>query len=396
MRTEIYVDNAATTKMLPEVIGTMIPYFSENYGNPSSVYEIGARSREAVMDAREKAGAVIGAKPEEIYFTSGGTESDNWVLTAVYDYYGGKKNHIITSKIEHHAILRTCEYLERVRGADVTYLPVGRDGRVDPDDVLHAIRPETCLISVMTANNEIGTIQPVREIGLIAKSKGVWFHTDAVQAYGHIPIDVEEDHIDFLSISAHKLGGPKGTGALYIRRGIKIGSFMRGGAQERNRRAGTENVPGIAGFGKAAEIAQRDMAERADHERMLRDHLLKKLRAEIPLLSVNGSMEHRLPGNLNVCVPYAETEMMVINLDLAGIAASGGSACASGSLDPSHVLLAIGLSYERAQNSVRFTISHENTIEEMDRVAEAFAKIVERLRKMSPGYAKTVKGKENL
>ena len=396
MRTEIYVDNAATTKMLPEVIGTMIPYFSENYGNPSSVYEIGARSREAVMDAREKAGAVIGAKPEEIYFTSGGTESDNWVLTAVYDYYGGKKNHIITSKIEHHAILRTCEYLERVRGADVTYLPVGRDGRVDPDDVLHAIRPETCLISVMTANNEIGTIQPVREIGLIAKSKGVWFHTDAVQAYGHIPIDVEEDHIDFLSISAHKLGGPKGTGALYIRRGIKIGSFMRGGAQERNRRAGTENVPGIAGFGKAAEIAQRDMAERADHERMLRDHLLKKLRAEIPLLSVNGSMEHRLPGNLNLCVPYAETEMMVINLDLAGIAASGGSACASGSLDPSHVLLAIGLSYERAQNSVRFTISHENTIEEMDRVAEAFAKIVERLRKMSPGYAKTVKGKENL
>ena len=396
MRTEIYVDNAATTKMLPEVIGTMIPYFSENYGNPSSVYEIGARSREAVMDAREKAGAVIGAKPEEIYFTSGGTESDNWVLTAVYDYYGGKKNHIITSKIEHHAILRTCEYLERVRGADVTYLPVGRDGRVDPDDVLHAIRPETCLISVMTANNEIGTIQPVREIGLIAKSKGVWFHTDAVQAYGHIPIDVEEDHIDFLSISAHKLGGPKGIGALYIRRGIKIGSFMRGGAQERNRRAGTENVPGIAGFGKAAEIAQRDMAERADHERMLRDHLLKKLRAEIPLLSVNGSMEHRLPGNLNVCVPYAETEMMVINLDLAGIAASGGSACASGSLDPSHVLLAIGLSYERAQNSVRFTISHENTIEEMDRVAEAFAKIVERLRKMSPGYAKTVKGKENL
>ncbi|HAE44710.1 MAG TPA: cysteine desulfurase NifS [Lachnospiraceae bacterium] len=396
MRTEIYVDNAATTKMLPEVIETMIPYFSENYGNPSSVYEIGARSREAVMDAREKAGAVIGAKPEEIYFTSGGTESDNWVLTAVYDYYGGKKNHIITSKIEHHAILRTCEYLERVRGADVTYLPVGRDGRVDPDDVLHAIRPETCLISVMTANNEIGTIQPVREIGLIAKSKGVWFHTDAVQAYGHIPIDVEEDHIDFLSISAHKLGGPKGTGALYIRRGIKIGSFMRGGAQERNRRAGTENVPGIAGFGKAAEIAQRDMAERADHERMLRDHLLKKLRAEIPLLSVNGSMEHRLPGNLNVCVPYAETEMMVINLDLAGIAASGGSACASGSLDPSHVLLAIGLSYERAQNSVRFTISHENTIEEMDRVAEAFAKIVERLRKMSPGYAKTVKGKENL
>ncbi len=396
MRTEIYVDNAATTKMLPEVIETMIPYFSENYGNPSSVYEIGARSREAVMDAREKAGAVIGAKPEEIYFTSGGTESDNWVLTAVYDYYGGKKNHIITSKIEHHAILRTCEYLERVRGADVTYLPVGRDGRVDPDDVLHAIRPETCLISVMTANNEIGTIQPVREIGLIAKSKGVWFHTDAVQAYGHIPIDVEEDHIDFLSISAHKLGGPKGIGALYIRRGIKIGSFMRGGAQERNRRAGTENVPGIAGFGKAAEIAQRDMAERADHERMLRDHLLKKLRAEIPLLSVNGSMEHRLPGNLNVCVPYAETEMMVINLDLAGIAASGGSACASGSLDPSHVLLAIGLSYERAQNSVRFTISHENTIEEMDRVAEAFAKIVERLRKMSPGYAKTVKGKENL
>lgn len=396
MRTEIYVDNAATTKMLLEVIETMIPYFSENYGNPSSVYEIGARSREAVMDAREKAGAVIGAKPEEIYFTSGGTESDNWVLTAVYDYYGGKKNHIITSKIEHHAILRTCEYLERVRGADVTYLPVGRDGRVDPDDVLHAIRPETCLISVMTANNEIGTIQPVREIGLIAKSKGVWFHTDAVQAYGHIPIDVEEDHIDFLSISAHKLGGPKGTGALYIRRGIKIGSFMRGGAQERNRRAGTENVPGIAGFGKAAEIAQRDMAERADHERMLRDHLLKKLRAEIPLLSVNGSMEHRLPGNLNVCVPYAETEMMVINLDLAGIAASGGSACASGSLDPSHVLLAIGLSYERAQNSVRFTISHENTIEEMDRVAEAFAKIVERLRKMSPGYAKYVKGKENL
>lgn len=396
MRTEIYVDNAATTKMLPEVIETMIPYFSEKYGNPSSVYEIGARSREAVMDAREKAGAVIGAKPEEIYFTSGGTESDNWVLTAVYDYYGGKKNHIITSKIEHHAILRTCEYLERVRGADVTYLPVGRDGRVDPDDVLHAIRPETCLISVMTANNEIGTIQPVREIGLIAKSKGVWFHTDAVQAYGHIPIDVEEDHIDFLSISAHKLGGPKGTGALYIRRGIKIGSFMRGGAQERNRRAGTENVPGIAGFGKAAEIAQRDMAERADHERMLRDHLLKKLRAEIPLLSVNGSMEHRLPGNLNVCVPYAETEMMVINLDLAGIAASGGSACASGSLDPSHVLLAIGLSYERAQNSVRFTISHENTIEEMDRVGEAFAKIVERLRKMSPGYAKSVKGKENL
>ena len=396
MRTEIYVDNAATTKMLPEVIETMIPYFSENYGNPSSVYEIGERSREAVMDAREKVGAVIGAKPEEIYFTSGGTESDNWVLTSVYDYYGGRKNHIITSRIEHHAILRTCEYLERMRGAEVTYLPVDKEGRVDPKDVLDAVRPETCLISIMSANNEIGTIQPVREIGSIAESKGVWFHTDAVQAYGHIPIDVREDHIDFLSVSAHKLGGPKGIGALFIRRGIKIGSFLRGGAQERNRRAGTENVPGIAGFGKAAEIARRNMAERADYERSLRNHLMKRLKAEIPLLSVNGSLENRLPGNLNVCVPYAETEMMVINLDLVGIAASGGSACASGSLDPSHVLLALGLSYERAQNSVRFTISHENTMEEMDRVAEAFAQIVERLRKMSPGYANTVKGKEDL
>ena len=390
MKTSIYMDNAATTKTAPAVVEAMLPYFSEDYGNPSSIYEIATRSKTAIDTARAQIAAVIGAKPEEIYFTAGGSEADNWALVASFEAYAAKGNHIITTKIEHHAILHTCEYLEK-RGAKITYLDVDANGLVNPADVEAAITDETILISVMTANNEIGTVEPIREIGAIAKAHGIPFHTDAVQAFGQIPIDVDADNIDMLSSSAHKIHGPKGIGFLYIRKGIKIRSFVHGGAQERRRRAGTENVPGIVGYGVAAQMAAETMAARAEKETQIRDHLIRRLSAEIPFARVNGDLEKRLPNNVNVCFQYIEGESMLIKLDMLGIAASSGSACTSGSLDPSHVLLAIGLPHEIAHGSVRLSLSEENTMEEADLVADELKNIVENLRAMSPLYEDFVK-----
>lgn len=381
----IYLDNAATTKMAPEVLEAMLPYVKENYGNPSSIYRLGAESKKAVTTARKEVAALIGAKPEEIYFTAGGSEADNWALKATAEAYQSKGKHIITTKIEHHAVLHTCEYLEK-QGFEITYLKVDGDGLVNPEDVRAAIRPDTILISVMFANNEIGTVEPIAEIGAIAKEKGILFHTDAVQAFGQIPIDVDSMNIDMLSASAHKMNGPKGVGCLYIRTGIKIRSFVHGGAQERSRRAGTENVPGIVGFGEAAVRAGRIMEEKAARERELRDYLIDKLETEIPYCRLNGHRSKRLPGNVNFSFFFIEGESLLIRLDMADICASSGSACTSGSLDPSHVLLAIGLKHEEAHGSLRLTLSEENTKEELDTVVEAVKKTVTGLRDMSPLY----------
>lgn len=381
----IYLDNAATTKMAPEVLEAMLPYLKENYGNPSSIYKLGATSKKAVTTARKEVAALIGAKPEEIYFTAGGSEADNWALKATAEAYRDKGKHIITTKIEHHAVLHTCEYLEK-QGFEITYLKVDGDGLVNPEDVRAAIRPDTILISVMFANNEIGTVEPIAEIGAIAKEKGILFHTDAVQAFGQIPIDVDAMNIDMLSASAHKMNGPKGVGCLYIRTGIKIRSFVHGGAQERSRRAGTENVPGIVGFGEAAVRAGRIMEEKAAREKELRDYLINKLETEIPYCRLNGHRSKRLPGNVNFSFFFIEGESLLIRLDMADICASSGSACTSGSLDPSHVLLAIGLKHEEAHGSLRLTLSEENTKEELDTVVEAVKKTVAGLRDMSPLY----------
>lgn len=381
----IYLDNAATTKTAPEVVEAMLPYFNENYGNPSAIYSLGSAGKKAINEARRKIAAAIGAKQEEIYFTAGGTEADNWALRAVAESYGAKGRHIITTKIEHHAILHTCQYLEK-NGFEVTYLEVDRDGLVSPEKLEAAIRPDTILISIMFANNEIGTIEPIREIGAIARKKGILFHTDAVQAFGQIPIQVEEMNIDMLSASAHKLNGPKGTGILYIRKGLKAGPFLHGGAQERNRRAGTENVPGIVGFGVAVERALRIMEEKADRERELRNYLIGRIEKEIPYCHLNGHREKRLPGNVNFSFQFIEGESLLIMLDMKGICGSSGSACTSGALDPSHVLLAIGLKHEEAHGSLRLTLSEENTFEEMDIVVEQLKQIVQRLRDMSPLY----------
>lgn len=381
----IYLDNAATTKMAPEVLEAMLPYYKENYGNPSSIYKLGTASKQAVTKARESVAALIGAKPEEIYFTAGGSEADNWALKATAEAYQDKGKHIITTKIEHHAILHTCQYLEK-RGFEITYLDVDGDGLVDPRDVRAAVRPDTILISVMFANNEIGTMEPIAEIGEIAREKGVLFHTDAVQAFGQVPIDVDAMHIDMLSASAHKMNGPKGVGCLYIRTGIKIRSFVHGGAQERSRRAGTENVPGIVGFGAAAVRAARIMEEKAARERELRDYLIHRLETEIPYCRLNGHRSRRLPGNVNFSFFFIEGESLLIRLDMEDICGSSGSACTSGSLDPSHVLLAIGLKHEEAHGSLRLTLSEENTREEIDTVVEAVKKIVAGLRDMSPLY----------
>ena len=389
--TSIYLDNAATTKTAPEVVEAMLPYFTENYGNPSSIYELAGRSSTAIDKARASVAAMIGAKPEEIYFTAGGSESDNWALIATFDALSAKGKHIITSKIEHHAILHTCEYLEKVRGASVTYLDVDENGLVDPKAVEAAITPETILISVMTANNEIGTIEPIREIGKIAREHKILFHTDAVQAVGQIPINVEEDNIDMLSSSAHKLNGPKGIGFLYIRKGVKIRSFIHGGAQERRRRAGTHNVTGIVGYGAAAELALSTMEERAKKESELRDYAISRIEKEIPFVKVNGDRVKRLPNNINVCFRYVEGESLLIMLDGRGIAASSGSACTSGSLDPSHVLLAIGLPHEIAHGSLRMTLSAEITKEQIDYTVDALKEIVAQLRSMSPLYEDAVK-----
>lgn len=381
----IYLDNAATTRTSPAVVEAMLPYFTENYGNASSIYSIGAKSKEAISRSRETIAGVLGAKPEEIYFTAGGTEADNWALKATADAYRAKGNHIITSKIEHHAILHTCEYLEK-HGFEVTYVDVDENGIVKLDQLEKAIRPDTILISVMFANNEIGTIQPVREIGQIAKKHGILFHTDAVQAFGQLPINVDELHIDMLSSSAHKICGPKGIGFLYIRKGVKIRSFVHGGAQERKRRAGTENVPGITGYAKAAEDAARTMEERTQKERQLRDYLIDRVLSEIPYTRLNGHRTNRLPNNANFSFQFIEGESLLIMLDMEGICGSSGSACTSGSLDPSHVLLAIGLPHEIAHGSLRLTLGEETTKEEIDYVVDKTKAIVERLRSMSPLY----------
>ena len=381
----IYLDNAATTRTSPAVVEAMLPYFTENYGNASSIYSIGAKSKEAISRSRETIAGVLGAKPEEIYFTAGGTEADNWALKATADAYRAKGNHIITSKIEHHAILHTCEYLEK-HGFEVTYVDVDENGIVKLDQLEKAIRPDTILISVMFANNEIGTIQPVREIGQIAKKHGILFHTDAVQAFGQLPINVDELNIDMLSSSAQKICGPKGIGFLYIRKGVKIRSFVHGGAQERKRRAGTENVPGITGYAKAAEDAARTMEERTQKERQLRDYLIDRVLSEIPYTRLNGHRTNRLPNNANFSFQFIEGESLLIMLDMEGICGSSGSACTSGSLDPSHVLLAIGLPHEIAHGSLRLTLGEETTKEEIDYVVDKTKAIVERLRSMSPLY----------
>ena len=385
MKEFVYLDNAATTKVRPEVVEAMLPYFTEIYGNASAVYDFGQKCKQAIEDARETIGSSIGTRDSNIYFTAGGSESDNWALKGVAEVYKDKGKHIITTKIEHHAILHTCAYLEQ-QGYEVTYLDVDADGLVSPEDVKKAIRPDTILISVMFANNEIGTIEPIEEIGAIAHEHGILFHTDAVQAYAQVPIDVEKMHIDLLSASGHKLNGPKGIGFLYIRQGLKLKSFIHGGAQERKRRAGTENVPGIVGLGKAVEIAMATMDERIKKESELRDYLIARIEDEIPFAKLNGHRVKRLPNNINFCFRFIEGESMLIMLDMAGICGSSGSACTSGSLDPSHVLLAIGLPHEIAHGSLRLTLSDEITKDQLDYVVDHLKEIVAKLRSMSPLY----------
>ena len=386
----IYLDNAATTQVYPEVLQEMLPYFSEVYSNPSAIYSFASESKKAVDKARTSVAELINAKTDEIYFTGGGSESDNWALKATAEAYKNKGKHIITSKIEHHAILHTCEYLER-EGYEITYLDVDERGLVDVEELKQAIRPDTILISVMFANNEIGTIEPIEEIGSIAKEYGILFHTDAVQAFGQIPINVEKMHIDMLSASGHKLNGPKGIGFLYIRKGVKIGSFIHGGAQERKRRAGTENVPGIVGIGTAAKRAAANMEERTAKEREVRDYLIDRVLNEIPYCRLNGHRTDRLPNNANFSFQFVEGESLLIKLDMKGICGSSGSACTSGSLDPSHVLLAIGLPHEIAHGSLRLTLNEEIEKEDIDYVVDNLKEIVAHLREMSPLYEDFIK-----
>ena len=381
----LYLDNAATTKTAPEVLEAMLPYFTEKFGNPSSVYQFAAGNKSVIDEQRDLIAATLGAKGKEIYFTAGGSESDNWALKATAEAYAQKGKHIITTKIEHHAVLHSAQYLEK-QGYEVTYLDVDEDGKVRLQDLEAAIRPDTILISVMYANNEIGTIQPIREIGAIAHEHGILFHTDAVQAYGHLPIDVDACHIDMLSASGHKLNGPKGIGFLYIRTGVKIRSFIHGGAQERKRRAGTENVPGIVGLGAAVKRAFASMEERTGKEKEMRDYLIGRVLEEIPYTRLNGHPTDRLPGNTNFSFRFIEGESLLIRLDMKGICGSSGSACTSGSLDPSHVLLAIGLPHEIAHGSLRLTLNEEITREDIDYVVESLKEIVEGLRRMSPLY----------
>ncbi len=375
----IYLDNAATTKTAPEAVEAMMPYLTDYYGNAGGIYRLGSESKKAIIRAKETIAETLGAEPNEIYFTSGGTESDNWAIKAAYESYCGRGKHIITSKIEHHAVLHTCKYLEQ-RGAEVTYLDVDGDGLIDLERLERAIRPDTILISIMYANNEIGTIQPVREIGEIAAAHGILFHTDAVQVYGQLPVDVRKCHIDMLSASGHKFGGPKGIGFLYIGKEVKLRAFMHGGQQERGRRAGTENVAGIAGMEAAVKRAYRVMEEKAKRETALREYLIEKLMREIPDTKLNGHPVKRLPGNVNVSFASVEGEAVLIMLDMEGICASSGSACTSGALDPSHVLRAIGLAPELARGSVRLTIGEDNTREEIDAAAEALVRIVRKIR----------------
>lgn len=386
----IYLDHAATTATRPEVVDEMLPYFTEKFGNPSSVYKFSSQNKEAINKARKIIADSLNTDAANIYFTAGGSESDNWALKETARTYADKGRHIITTKIEHHAILHTGQFLEK-EGYDVTYINVDENGVVKMDELKAAIRPDTILISIMFANNEIGTVQPVKEIGELAKAHGILFHTDAVQAYGQIPIDVEDMNIDMLSASGHKLNGPKGIGFLYIRKGIKIKNLVHGGGQERARRAGTENVPGIVGFGKAVEIAMTTMNDRIRQETELRDYLIDRVLAEIPYTRLNGHRTKRLPNNANFSFQFIEGESLLIMLDMAGVCASSGSACTSGSLDPSHVLLAIGLPHEIAHGSLRLTLGDENTKGEMDYVINNLKKIVEKLRSMSPLYEDFIK-----
>ncbi len=391
MNKRIYLDYAATTPVKREVLEEMLPYFSEKFGNPSSIYSYGREGKQALDLARDRVAKALGAKQDEIYFTAGGSESDNWAIKGIAFANKDKGNHIITTKIEHHAVLHTCEALEK-EGFEVTYLNVDRYGLIELEELKNSITDKTILITIMFANNEIGTIQPVREIGQIAREKKIYFHTDAVQAFGNVKIDVEDLNIDLLSISAHKIYGPKGIGALYIRKGVKIASFIHGGAQERRRRAGTENVPGIVGFGKAAELAVQNLDNHIQHQLRLRNKLVNGILDKIDYVRVNGHPEQTLPGTVNLAFEFIEGESLLLSLDMIGICCSSGSACTSGSLDPSHVLMAIGLPHEIAHGSLRITIGDFTTEEDIDYVLEELPIIVDRLRKMSPLYEKAKGG----
>ena len=382
---KVYLDNAATTALSPRVLEAMLPYFTQYYGNPSSVHAFGREAKQGLDKARDQVAKALHCEPSEVIFTGCGTESDNTVLLGVAQRYGDKGKHIITTNVEHHAILHTCEYLEK-QGYSVTYLPVDQDGLVTAEQVAAAIRPDTILVSIMFANNEVGTIMPIQEIGAVCKEKGVLFHTDAVQAVGHIPVDVQAMHIDMLSLSAHKFHGPKGVGALYCRKGIRLPSYIMGGAQERGRRAGTENVAGIVGLGAAIQLATEQLEENRAKMTALRDRLMTGIQARISEVKLNGHPTNRLPNNVNFSFKYSEGESILLMLDMNGIAASSGSACTSGSLDPSHVLLALGLPHEIAHGSVRLTLGDETTEEDIDYTIDVLEKTVARLRAMSPLY----------
>ncbi len=386
----IYMDNAATTRVLPEVLEAMKPYFTEDFWNPASAYKTAGETAKKIEEAREVIAKAIGAQGKEIFFTAGGSESDNWAIKGVADALKDKGNHIITTKIEHHAVLHTCEFLEK-HGYEVTYLPVDENGLVSPEELEKAIKPTTILVSIMFANNEIGTIEPIKELGKIAHDHGIYFHTDAVQAFGHEKIDVNEMNIDLLSSSAHKLNGPKGIGFLYIRKGVKLSNLIHGGGQENGRRAGTTTSAGVIGYAKATEIALERMEKRSSYEKKLRDKLIDRVLAEISYTRLNGHREQRLSNNVSFCFRFIEGESLLIMLNQKGICASSGSACTSGSLDPSHVLLAIGLPHEIAHGSVRLTLSEDTTEEDIDYIAESLKQIVDRLRSMSPLYEDFVK-----
>ena len=391
----VYMDNGATTRVTEPVMAAMQPYFCEIYGNPSSVHGFGREARKAVEAARAQVAKAIGAEPREIYFTGCGTEADNWALRGAAYANIRKGRHIITTNFEHHAILHTCQQLEK-EGFEVTYLPVDEGGLITPEQLEAAIRPDTVLVSIMYANNEIGTIEPIPELAAVAKKHGVLFHTDAVQAIGHVEIDVKAQGIDMLSMSGHKFHAPKGIGALYVKHGVRIQRLMQGGAQERGQRPGTENLAGIVGIGKAIELATADIPARAGKMAAIRDHMIERIMNEIPHVQLNGHPTRRMCGNINVSFYFIESESVLLHLDMMGIAASSGSACTSGSLDPSHVLLAIGVSHEHANGSVRLSLSDENTLEEADYVVDCLKKTVERLRAMSPLYSDFLKGVETV
>ena len=378
----VYMDYSATTPVKEEVLQEMLPYFTEKFGNPSSLYDLGLESKDAVTHAREQVAALIGAQPKEVFFTAGGTESDNWVVFGAADKLKEKGNHIITTKVEHHAMLHSCQFLEK-HGYEVTYLDINEDGMVTPEMLEAAITDKTILISIMMVNNEIGTVMPIKELAAVAKAHKILFHTDAVQALGNVPIDVKDMGIDLMSVSSHKIYGPKGTGALYIRRGVQLSNFVHGGAQESKKRAGTENLVGIVGFGKAAEVAKRDFDKHVEHCSTLRNHLVERVLAEIPNTFVNGTMEHRHPGNASITVEYIEGEAILLFLNQAGISVSTGSACSSTSLEPSHVLTALGVPVEKIHGTVRFTIGDFTTMEDVDYVVDTLKSVVTRLREIS-------------